>query len=108
MISDQAQAFMERLYSAAEHAGFLVECTWLDDMRYEETAMVNFRTHDQSLLHGLVAAADPTITYPLSAIPELAKGTRITIEDKTYSVREITVIGDGTEARATLSPSKGR
>ena len=106
MIFEEAQAFMERLYSAAEHAGFLVECTWLDDFRYEESAMVNFRTHDQSLLHGLVAAAEPTITYPLSAIPALTKGTLVTIEDKTYSVREVTVIGDGTEARATLSSPK--
>jgi hypothetical protein len=68
--------------------------------------MVNFRTHDQSLLHGLVASAEPTITYPLSAITALAKGSLITIEEKKYSVREVTVIGDGTEARTTLSSFK--
>lgn len=106
MISEEAQAFMERLYLAAEHAGFLVECAWHDEYGCEETSMVSFRTHDQSLLHGLAASAEPTITYPLSAITALAKGSLITIGEKNYSVREITVIGDGTEARATLSSSK--
>lgn len=106
MISEHAQAFMERLYSAAEHAGFLVECTWYNEYGFKRYSMVSFRTSDHSLLRGLVSSAEPTITFPVGAIPELARGDSIEIHDKPYSVREITIIGEGTEIRATLASMK--
>lgn len=103
MISEQAQAFMDRLYEAAEHSGFLVKCTWRSDDYGFDYAMVSFRTQDQELLSGLISSAQPAITYPSSALVGLAKGNEVVIERQSYRVREVTVIGDGTETRATLA-----
>ena len=103
MSSHEARAFMESLYSAAAHAGFLVECCWENDDGYDAYAMVSFREHDQSLLNGLASSREPTITYPRSAMPTLTKAALVTIEGKIYRVREVTVIADGTEARAMLT-----
>jgi hypothetical protein len=97
------RTFIEQLYEAAEHAGFLVDCRWRKDSRCDEHARVRFLTHDQSVLDGLMASAQPTVTYPSSVLRGLAEGHKLIIDNQRYSVREVQRIGDGTETRATLA-----
>ena len=65
--------------------------------------MVDFRAPDEDVLDGLGVSRNYSIRYPLSRLPSLASGDTICISGLRYRVREISMTGDGTEARATLT-----
>jgi hypothetical protein len=65
--------------------------------------MVDFRAPDEDVLDGLGVNRNYTIRYPLSRLPLLAAGNALEIAGITYRVREVSAMGDGTEARASLT-----
>lgn len=89
---------VERLYAAAEHAGLLVAAQVSG-----RTVAVGFSAPDQTLLDGLVRAADYTIRYPASTLPELAAGDTVVINSHSYQVRDVRAVGDGSERLADLT-----
>lgn len=91
-------AGIEALYDAAASAGLLIRA-----VSGSLEAMVDFRAPDEDVLDGLGVNRNYTIRYPLSRLPLLAAGNALEIAGITYRVREVSAMGDGTEARASLT-----
>ena len=97
-------AFVDFLYEAAERAGLLKELVWNPSNGSEfESAKVDFRAPDETVLDGLALSTDYAIHYQASVLVGLASGETLTVDGQTYRVREIRALGDGSEKRATLS-----
>ena len=86
------------LYDAAATAGLLTRA-----VIGGTEVMVDFRAPDEDVLDGLSVSRNHTIRYPVSRLPLLAAGNTLEIAGQTYRVREITAMGDGSEARASLT-----
>lgn len=86
------------LYDAAANAGLLARA-----VIGSTEVMVDFRAPDEDVLDGLGVSRNYTIRYPSSRLPLLAAGNTLEIAGQTYRVREVTAMGDGTEARASLT-----
>ena len=91
-------AGIETLYDAAASAGLLIRA-----VSGSLEVMVDFRAPDEDVLAGLGVNRNYTIRYPLSRLPLLAAGNALEIAGITYRVREVSAMGDGTEARASLT-----
>jgi hypothetical protein len=91
-------AGIEALYDAAASAGLLIRA-----VSGSLEVMVDFRAPDEDVLDGLGVNRNYTIRYPLSRLPLLAAGNALEIAGITYRVREVSAMGDGTEARASLT-----
>lgn len=91
-------AGIEALYDAAASAGLLIRA-----VSGSLDVMVDFRAPDEDVLDGLGVNRNYTIRYPLSRLPLLAAGNSLEIAGITYRVREVSAMGDGTEARASLT-----
>ncbi len=91
-------AGIEALYDAAASAGLLIRA-----VSGSLEVMVDFRAPDEDVLDGLGVNRNYTIRYPLSRLPLLAAGNSLDIAGITYRVREVSAMGDGTEARASLT-----
>ena len=91
-------AGIEALYDAAASAGLLIRA-----VSGSLDVMVDFRAPDEDVLDGLGVNRNYTIRYPLSRLPLLAAGNSLDIAGITYRVREVSAMGDGTEARASLT-----
>lgn len=91
-------AGIETLYDAAASAGLLIRA-----VSGSLEVMVDFRAPDEDVLDGLGVNRNYTIRYPLSRLPLLAAGNALDIAGITYRVREVSAMGDGTEARASLT-----
>ncbi|MDP2431457.1 MAG: hypothetical protein Q8O33_05450 [Pseudomonadota bacterium] len=89
---------IETLYDAAARSGLLTRAAF-----GSTEVMVDFRAPDEDVLNGLGISRNYSIRYPLSQLPALASGDTLWISGRSYRVREISVTGDGTEARATLT-----
>lgn len=89
---------IEALYDAAASAGLLIRA-----VSGSLEVMVDFRAPDEDVLDGLGVNRNYTIRYPLSRLPLLAAGNALEIAGITYRVREVSAMGDGTEARASLT-----
>lgn len=89
---------VETLYDAAANAGLLTRAV-VGGME----VMVDFRAPDEDVLDGLGVSRNHTIRYPVSRLPLLAAGNTLEITGQTYRVREVIAMGDGTEARASLT-----
>ncbi len=89
---------IEVLYDAAANAGLLTRA-----VIGGTEVMVDFRAPDEDVLDGLGVSRNHTIRYPVSRLPLLAAGNTLEIAGQTYRVREITAMGDGSEARASLT-----
>ncbi len=89
---------IESLYDAAASAGLLTRAVF-----GSVAVMVYFRAPDEDVLNGLSVSRNYAIRYPVSRLPLLINGDTIEIAGNTYRVREITALGDGTEARASLT-----
>ena len=89
---------IERLYGAADRAGLLVMAEFEG-----RSVAVDFSSADETVLDGLLRAADYTIRFPASALPDLATGHAVSIAGISYQVRDVRAIGDGSERRADLS-----
>jgi hypothetical protein len=89
---------IERLYEAAERSGLLTTVEVGGQL-----ITVDFSAADETVLEGLVRAADYTIRYPASALPALSIGDSLLIAGASYTVRDVRAIGDGSEHRADLS-----
>ncbi len=89
---------VETLYDAAANAGLLTRA-----VIGGTEVMVDFRAPDENVLDGLGISRNYTIRYPVSRLPHLATGNTLEIAGQTYRVREVSAIGDGTEARASLT-----
>ena len=97
-------AFVDFLYEAAERAGLLKQAVWIpSDGTDSVAANVDFRAADETVLDGLALSTDYAIHYPSSVLVGLASGEIFTIDGKTYRVREVRSLGDGSEKRATLT-----
>ena len=86
------------LYDAAANAGLLTRA-----VIGGTEVMVDFRAPDEDVLDGLSVSRNHTIRYPVSRLPLLAAGNTLEIAGQIYRVREVTAMGDGTEARASLT-----
>ena len=94
---------IQALYAAADHAGLLKEAVWSpSDGSTAQSANVDLRAPDETVLDGLGLSTDYAIRYPASMLIGLVSGESLTVEGVTYRVREIQAIGDGSEKRATL------
>lgn len=91
-------AGIEALYDAAASAGLLFRA-----VSGSTEVMVDFRAPDEDVLDGLGVNRNYAIRYPVSRLPSLASGDTLEIAGHSYKVREITVMGDSTEARASLT-----
>ena len=91
-------AGIEALYDAAASSGLLIRA-----VSGSLEVMVDFRAPDEDVLDGLGVNRNYTIRYPLSRLPLLAAGNALEIAGITYRVREVSAMGDGTEARASLT-----
>lgn len=89
---------IEALYDAAANAGLLTRAVFAGT-----EVMVDFRAPDEDVLDGLGVSRNYTIRYPVSRLPLLAAGNTLEIAGQPYRVREVTAMGDGTEARASLT-----
>lgn len=89
---------IESLYDAAASAGLLTRA-----VVGGKEVMVDFRAPDEGVLEGLGVSRNHHMRYPLSRLPLLASGDTLEIAGQTYRVREVTALGDGTEARASLT-----
>lgn len=89
---------IEQLYGAADRAGLLVMAEFEG-----QSVAVDFSSADETVLDGLLRAADYTIRFPTSALPDLATGHTLSIAGVSYQVRDVRGIGDGSERRADLS-----
>jgi len=89
---------VEFLYAAADNAGLLKPALFGTTQ-----VMVDLRAPDHDVLSGMGVSRDYSIRYPLTWMPELVTGNTLEVAGKTYRVREITAIGDGSECQATLS-----
>lgn len=89
---------VETLYDAAANAGLLTRA-----VIGGTEVMVDFRAPDEDVLDGLGVSRNHSIRYPASRLPNLTAGNTLEIAGQTYRVREVTAMGDGTEARASLS-----
>lgn len=86
------------LYDAATRAGLLTPVRF----GTEET-FVDFRSPDEDVLGGLGVSRDYAIRYPAGRLSRLAAGESIEIDGRIFRVREITLLGDGAEKRASLT-----
>ena len=89
---------VETLYDAAANAGLLTRA-----VIGGTEVMVDFRAPDEDVLDGLGVSRNHTIRYPVSRLPNLTAGNTLEIAGQAYRVREVTALGDGTEARASLT-----
>lgn len=85
------------LYAAAGRAGLLTSAV----IRGAEV-LVDFRAPDAEVLDGLGLTADYAIRYPASDVM-LDTGHELVIGGVSYRVREVRLVGDGSEARASLT-----
>jgi hypothetical protein len=82
----------------------LKEAVWSpSDSSAPQSAKVDFRAPDETVLDGLGLSTDYSIRYPAATFAGLVSGESLTIEGVTYRVREIRALGDGSEKRATLT-----
>ena len=89
---------VDALYDAAANTGLLTRA-----VIGGTEVMVDFRAPDEDVLDGLGVSRNHTIRYPVSWLPLLAAGNTLEIAGQSYRVREVTAMGDGTEARASLT-----
>ena len=85
------------LYDAAGSAGLLTPA-----VIGGSEVLVDFRAPDTEVLDGLGLSSDYAIRYPASDVM-LDTGHELVIGGVTYRVREVRLVGDGSEARATLT-----
>jgi hypothetical protein len=91
-------AFIEDIYDAAARSNLLTRV----NVGGTEV-MVDLRAPDEDVLDGLGVSRNHTIRYPVSRLPNLTAGNTLEIAGQAYRVREVTAMGDGTEARASLT-----
>lgn len=91
-------AFVDDIYDAAARSNLLTRA-----VIGGTEVMVDFRAPDEDVLDGLGVSRNYVIRYPVSRLPLLAAGNALEIAGQTYRVREVTAMGDGTEARASLT-----
>ena len=85
------------LYDAAGSAGLLTSA-----VIGGSEVLVDFRAPDAEVLDGLGLSSDYAIRYPASDVM-LDTGHELVIGGATYRVREVRLVRDGLEARATLT-----
>ncbi len=85
------------LYAAAGRAGLLTPA-----LIGNAEVLVDFRAPDDEVLDGLGLSSDYAIRYPASDVM-LDTGHELVIDGVTYRVREVRLVGDGSEARASLT-----
>ena len=88
---------IEDFYQSAQRAGLLTQVNANGSSVY-----CAFRSPEETVLDGLALSRDYQIDYPASWL-KLAIGDLVDINGTSYQVRDIRVIGDGTECRASLS-----
>lgn len=89
---------LEDLYAAAAAAGLLVEA----DIGGQVVA-VEFRAPDEPVLDGLALSSEYTIRFPSALVANLHIGDLVHIADTAYQVRDLRILGDGSERRAMLT-----
>ena len=65
------------------------------------TVACGFQAPDEEVLGGLMLSRDYSITYPAAQLT-LTRDDALTIHGIAYTVRDVRLIGDGSECRATL------
>ena len=90
---------IEDFYQAAQNAGLLTPVQSQGKLTH-----CLFRAPDETVLDGLALSRKPQIDYPASVLT-LALGDSVHIHGICYQVRDVRILGDGTECRASLSSS---
>jgi hypothetical protein len=99
----RAGVHIEALYAAAARAGMLKRCSRKLVDGTVQTADVGFARPHETLLDGLAVAPDVVMTFAASSLPGLKTGELLVIESQPYQVRDLRVLGDGSEVRAQLT-----
>ncbi len=94
---------IDALYETAGRAGLLHTAIWRPVSGQVVTAWVEFRAPDTTILDGIGLSTDYGIRYPASRLVGLGQGDTLEIGGMGYRVREVRAVGDGSEARATLT-----
>lgn len=95
---------IEKLYEAAARAGLLKLCRWVPSSGgIERVNPVGVKAQDDTVLDHLASTTDITMSYPASIFEGLKTGEIVDIEGVRFQVREINVMGDGSELRARLT-----
>lgn len=89
--------YLHDVYAAAARAGLLKTA-----QIGASQVQVDLRSPDAEVLDGLGLTSDYTMRYPGDAVI-LDSGSELTIDGVSYRVREVRVIGDGSECRASLT-----
>ena len=99
----RAGVHIEALYAAAARAGLLKRCSRKLADGTVQTADAGFARPDETLLDGLAVAPDVVMTFAASSLPGLKAGELLVIESQPYQVRDLRMLGDGSELRAQLT-----
>lgn len=94
---------IEQIYQAAARAGLLKSVWWISRTQSSKTLFVEWRESDDTMLHNMVVGTDITMTAPSVDLAGLQQGDRIVMGRREFNVRDIRLLHDGSETRATLA-----
>ena len=103
IVAQADDGVIEQIYQAAARAGLLKSVRWISRTQSSKTLFVEWRESDDTLLHNRVVGTDITMTAPSVELTGLQQGDRILVGQHEYQVRDVRLIHDGSETRATLS-----
>ena len=96
-------SLIQQIYQAAARAGLLKTVRWYSSRQHSKSLCVEWRESDDTMLHNHVLGTDITMTGPSAELEGLKQGDWIMVGQVRYSVRDVRLIHDGSETRATLS-----
>ena len=94
--------FAAMIYAAAAQVPGMAETATISTAGGPLLVVVGFSEPTEVVLGGEVIADAPSITYPTSAAPTLARGALLTVAGRSWRVRTVERLADGGESRATL------
>lgn len=96
-------SMIQQIYQAAARAGLLKSVRWYPNTQRSKSLYVEWRESDDSMLHDLVVGTDITMTGPSVELDGIQQGDLIVMGQRQFKVRDVRLIHDGSETRATLA-----
>lgn len=96
-------SLIQQIYQAAARAGLLKSVRWYSSTQVSKSLYVEWRESDDSMLHDLVVGTDITMTGPSVELEGIQQGDLIVAGQRQFKVRDVRLIHDGSETRATLA-----
>ena len=95
-------SMIEQIYQAAARAGLLKTVKWVSG-KSTKSLCVEWRESDDAMLHDLVVGTDILMTGTSVALDGVQQGDVILLGQRKFKVRDVRLIHDGSETRATLA-----